>query len=395
MKYVVLIILVASVLIMTPNDGFGDAALLNLGPEELVQADGFDIEVPGYSVPSFVDWDNDDLEDLVIGEGSGAYPPGMVRIYLNEGTESNPQFSYYFYAKANGSVLTCPASGCMGCFPRVVYWDADARKDLLVGQADGTVKIFLNIGTDESPDFDAGMLLQVGQPGSESNINVGGRATPAFLDWNNDNKTDLVVGGFDGKIHIYLNCGCDSAVPPVFFTSPASGIFAQEDRADLVVPPLPPTYGRSSPVILDLDGDGKKDLLVGNTNGQLLFYSNVGTDSAPTFSGYSLVESNGFPIDLAGTPRSRPFVCDWTGDGCLDVLIGADDGKVHLYQSVPQAGDIDGDYDVDFTDFALFTVYWRQNNCGECGSADLANDDEKVDLDDLRQFAANWLSGVE
>ena len=86
----------------------------------------------------------------------------------------------------------------MGCFPRVVYWDADARKDLLVGQAVGTVKVFLNVGTDTDPNFDGGTFLQVGQPGAKTIIDVGYRATPSVVDWNNDEKKDLVVGALDG-----------------------------------------------------------------------------------------------------------------------------------------------------------------------------------------------------
>lgn len=385
MKRIILTILVVSAVITAPNNGFCDDSLLNLGPEELVKASGIDIYVGTYSVPSFVDWDNDNLKDLVIGTGSG-----YVRVYLNDGAESAPSFSDYFYAQSNGANLYCPPSGCMGCFPRVVYWDADARKDLLVGQAVGTVKIFLNVGTDESPTFDGGTFLQVGQPDAKTNIDVGYRATPCVVDWNNDEKKDLVVGALDGKIHIFINEGTDTG--PDFLTK----TFAKENGSDLVV-----LTQRSSPDVFDADFDGKKDLLVGDTNGRLLFYSNVGTDSAPTFSGYSLVESNGVDIDLPSS-RSRPFVCYWTGDGYFglidaypDVLIGASDGKVHLYQGIPEIGDLDGDGRVDFADFASFAIYWRQTNCGECGGADLANDDGKVGLDDLRQFAANWLIGVE
>lgn len=395
MKRIILTILVVSAVITAPNNGFCDDSLLNLGPEELVKASGVDIVVPGYSVPSFVDWNNDNLKDLVIGEGGYDYEagytyPGKVRVYLNTGTESNPQFSNFFYAQSNGSDLTCTAYGCMGCFPRVVYWDADARKDLLVGQADGTVKIFLNVGTDTDPNFDGGTFLRVGPTGSKINIDVGDRATPCVVDWNNDEKKDLVVGALNGKIHIFINEGTDTG--PDFLTK----IFAQENGSDLLVPGQ-----RSSPDVLDADFDGNKDLLVGNTYGWLLFYSNVGTDSAPTFSDYSFVESNGVDIDLPSS-RSRPFVCYWTGDGYFgpidaypDVLIGTYDGQVHLYEGIPEIGDLDGDGRVDFADFASFAIYWRQNNCGECGGADLANDDEKVDLDDLRQFAANWLIGVE
>ena len=40
----------------------------------------------------------------------------------------------------------------------------------------------------------------------------------------------------------------------------------------------------------------------------------------------------GLPIDLPGYARSRPAVCDWTGDGALDLLVGAGDGLVRLYQ---------------------------------------------------------------
>jgi hypothetical protein len=165
-------------------------------------------------------------------------------------------------------------------------------------------------------------------------------------------------------------------------------MLAQEDGGDLVVP-----FQRSSPEFLDLDGDGKRDLLTGNTNGELLFYSNAGTAVGPNFSGYSLVKSAGVPIDLPGSPRSRPFVCDWTGDGLLDVLIGAGDGKVHLYQGVP-VGDLDYSGGVDFVDFAMFAPYWQEKDCGSCGGADLTGDGN-VDLNDLREFVANWLAGIE
>jgi hypothetical protein len=303
-------------------------SLLNLGAEELVQADGTDIAVNGYSVPSYVDWNNDGRKDLIIGEGGDGYS-GKVRVYLNTGTASNPQFSTFSYAQSGGADLVCTASGCLGCFPRVTYWDSDARKDLLMGQSDGTVKIFLNVGTDADPVFDAGATLQVGMPGSELNIDVGARATSTVVDWDNDGLRDLAIGALDGELHIFLNEGTDT--DPDYLAE----TIAQGGDSDLVVP-----SSRLSPVILDLDGDGKKDLLTGNTNGQLLLYSNVGTNESPLFSGYSQIEADGAAIDLLGTPRSRPFVCDWTGDGYLDVLIGAQDGKIHLFQGTPEPATI-------------------------------------------------------
>lgn len=302
---------------------------LDFAPAELVSANGSVITVPGYSVPSFVDWNEDGLKDLIVGEGSGYYTP-KVRVYLNVGTQGSPQFSDYFYVQAGGSDLTVPGDGCLGLFPRVVDWNNDGCKDLLIGRSDGRIEVFINSGSDEEPVFNLGAYLLIGPYHcncEKIELDVGYRATPCVVDWNNDGKKDLVVGAYDGKIHIFINEGTD-AEPNFWYET-----FAQEDGSDLIVPTL-----RSSPVVIDLDGDGKKDILVGNTEGQLLFYSNVGTDSSPEFSGYTLLEADGNVIDLmgAGDARSRPFVCDWNDDGIADILVGAGDGKVYLFRGVPE-----------------------------------------------------------
>ncbi len=270
----------------------------------------------------------------------------------------------------------------------MVHWDEDARKDLLIGQSDGKLNLFLNIGTDASPTFDGGTFLQVGPAGSKVDMDVTSRATPTMPDWNNDGNKDLIVGDLYGNIHVFLNEGTHDA--PDF----VSETYIQEDGANLAVPGI-----RASPVIYDLDWDGKKDLLTGNTTGELLFYSNVGTDAAPTFSGYVLLDADGVAIDLPGSYRSRPSVCDWTGDGLIDVLIGYGDGgsggngKVRLYQGVPLPGDFNGDGLVDDYDLDRFATCFTGEDGGPLPPACVLGDfdgDDDVDCADWDAFVLVW-----
>jgi len=98
----------AAILVLSPGQVVGQ---LSLGGEQIVQAGGADIDVTGYSVPSYVDWDNDGRLDLIIGEGPTAAAEGKVRVYLNIGTSSQPAFSTFFYAQADGVDLAVAGSG--------------------------------------------------------------------------------------------------------------------------------------------------------------------------------------------------------------------------------------------------------------------------------------------
>ncbi|MCP3980349.1 MAG: VCBS repeat-containing protein [bacterium] len=364
--------LVASLSWLVAGSAFG---ALELGNAILVEADGVAIDVPGYSVPSFVHWNEDGLKDLVVGEGSGSYD-ARVRVYLNVGAEHLPQFGGFFHAQSDGADLMLTGSGCLGLFPRVVYWDADDRKDLLVGTALGNVRIYLNVGTNDEPTFDGGALLRVGLPGLKASIDVGSRATPHVVDYDDDGRRDLVVGAMDGRVFLFINEGADTS--PDFHAM----TFATGSAGTLYVP-----TGRSSPIVVDLDDDGRKDLLVGNTNGQLLFYVNEGTNAAPLFSGFEYVESSGVPIDLPGFARSRPFLGDWPDGAPHDVLIGASDGRVRLYRDMSCPADLDGSGDVGFGDVLRVIEVWGV--CAPGCTRDL-NGNGTVDFADLLVVIGSW-----
>ncbi len=205
-------------------------------------------------------------------------------------------------------------------FPRVVDWNQDGKQDLVWGLADGTLQVTLNENTAAEPRFGTPLVVQVGPTESKATCDVGDRATFAIVDWNNDGRADLVLGGLDGKIHVLLNEA--TAGLPDF-------------RSDTVVldgaNPLTVSSGRASVAVVDLNDDGRKDLVLGNTEGQLVYYANLGTDASPQFNGSQLLQADGAVIDLSGIPRSRPFVGDVNGDGVPDMLVGAADGLVRRY----------------------------------------------------------------
>jgi len=84
------------------------AADLRLGQEVYVESGGVAIDVPGYSVPSVADWNDDGLPDLIVGEGG---VEGKVRVYTNVGTEGAPSFDGYAYAQAGTTDLVEPGGG--------------------------------------------------------------------------------------------------------------------------------------------------------------------------------------------------------------------------------------------------------------------------------------------
>jgi hypothetical protein len=65
--------------------------------------------------------------------------------------------------------------------------------------------------------------------------------------------------------------------------------------------PIVVSLGYSAPFVVDWNGDGKKDLLVGQKDlGKIRLYVNQGPDAAPSFSGFTYLKCAGSDISLPG-----------------------------------------------------------------------------------------------
>ena len=250
--------------------------------------------------PFVVDWNEDGRKDLIVGADDG-----KIYYYENIGTNEKPLFLKREAIKEGKKELNVRSNAS----PFVADWNEDGKKDLIVGNGEGNIYYYQNVGTNEKPLF---MSREAIKDGGKI-LNVGSNASPFVVDWNGDGKKDLIVGNGEGNIYYYQNVGTNKN--PAFFKKGA----IKEGKKDLNV------RSNASPFVVDWNEDGKKDLIIGNGDGNVYYYQNIGTNEKPAFLDKKIIrKSESDPRHYFVTLQHvSPFVLDWNEDGKKDLIIGA------------------------------------------------------------------------
>ncbi|MEK9149553.1 MAG: VCBS repeat-containing protein, partial [Candidatus Desantisbacteria bacterium] len=163
------------------------------------------IDIGGYSKPQVIDWNNDGKKDIIVGEEFG-----QVALFLNSGRDEDPLFTgeFFFVEKSGTTTLEIKLKSAS---PYPCDWNNDYKKDLIAGDEYGYVWVFINSATNDAPIFNKGTYAV--QSGNLP-IDVGYDATPCVIDYNNDGKKDLLIGDRYGNIRLFSNTNTDEA--PLF-----------------------------------------------------------------------------------------------------------------------------------------------------------------------------------
>jgi len=279
------------------NRTAGDPSFTLLGTSPFGLAD-----VGSSAMPVLADLDGDGDLDALVGNGSG-----NTLFFRNNGSATAPTFSL---AGTNPFGLADVGEYAAPVLEDV---DGDGARDAVVGNKAGDTLFFRNTGTAGAPTF----TLAGTNPFGLANVAGNGYAVPALVDVDGDGDLDALIGNRTGNTLLFRNTGAAGA--PAFSLA-GTNPFGLADVGN-----------SAKPMLVDVDGDGGLDALIGNDDGNTVFFRNTGSSDAPAFS---RVGTNPFHLADVGS-RSNPTLADMDGDGDLDAVIGNFAGNTVVFNNGP------------------------------------------------------------
>tara|TARA_Y100000389_G_scaffold205098_1_gene263118 strand:+ start:13863 stop:15785 length:1923 start_codon:yes stop_codon:yes gene_type:complete len=298
--------------------------------------------------PKIIDIDNDGDLDLFIGTN---YDPtsfpwiGKIIFYENMGldSENHPIWNN----NDNNNFLNVDLGNNL--FPEFVDIDNDSDFDLFVGNYNGVIHYFENIGTANNYNFQYNGIV--------NGIDLQGYSSPEFIDIDSDEDYDLLIGCIDGNIYFYENIGDKYNFDFYLRDNILNNINVDS---------------RSTILSIDFDLDNDYDLLIGSGNSNIFYYENFGNEFSPQFQ-----LNNNFILPYTGKNVSIDYYnsCSYSG-----IISGISTGGMYFIPiSNDLFGDINNDNILNIFDIIIFIESILKNSYS--GLIDL-NSDCIIDISD-------------
>lgn len=286
-----------------PDDGGMPAGVKTFSPSLLMASAAY-----SYACPTLHDWDGDGLLDLLVGEKT-ADSKGKVRIYLNKGTASEPVFAGYAYLRKNGADVEFAGQGCVGM--QVSFGDLPGAT-MALAASPGEVYVWnheeRDSGTGDAPEF-----VKWFDHATDSRFPSLIRTQTFCCDMDGDGVDDILVSGQNSPVFWMKRTATDDG---------AATVCTPLTDADGFNLAFPEGQNHTSAVLFDVNGDSVRDLVTGDSSGNVWVYYGCGNArfAAEPFRIYENADSS--------IQRSRLGLGDLNGDGVEDILVGRSDGSV-------------------------------------------------------------------
>jgi len=255
------------------------------------------VDIGSESIPTLVDWEGDGDLDLLLANKIDPTDVGTSRIYLfeNETGAGGTSYAARGPVAVEGAYHNAPAFGDL---------DGDGDLDIVLGTWRPELEILWNRGTRAEPRYEA-------EPTPRLTLTRGANAAPALGDLDGDGDLDLIVGEASGTLNHYRNDGSRSE--PDFTLVSDTYLDVDVGR-------------RAAPVLVDIDGDGDLDLVVGTESDGLVLFRNEGDARGADFREVPWPFPRGLPQYAA------PALGDVDGDGTLELVVGGGGGGVLYFE---------------------------------------------------------------
>src|SRR5690606_11550562 len=276
----------------------------------------------------YVDINNDGARDLILSPNmyNQAEDIHSVWLYRNDGNDSVPDFNLIQEDFLQDDMID------VGIVSKPVFFDYnnDGLVDLFIGNVGAydrssntyitSISQYKNIGSITAPAYE--LITNDYEALSSTGFSVG--LHPTFGDLNGDNKKDMIVGDADGKIHLLQNIAptgndADFVLSVANYPNDTGGVIDVGYDA--------------APFLVDLDRDGDQDLIIGNKNGNITYYKNIGNAFTPSFT---KISSNWGGVNVKTIYDSygyaTPTVVD--NDGNYELYVGCNQGSIFHYDNI-------------------------------------------------------------